>query len=100
MKLSIKVDSSTIDSVKIRTALNQLINSRADRIIYVLSQIVINDYKQDVLQVKLDAKNIYLSSDEKDRKETADTIYMVTEKNGVSNINAIVKKTSSVLFFE
>ncbi|CAO3636568.1 unnamed protein product [Cunninghamella blakesleeana] len=44
--------------------------------------------RQDALKIRLGAKNIYLSNDEKDKKEIADiisintVIHMITEKNG------------------
>lgn len=60
-------------------------NTRVDRIIYLLSQVIIVDYRQDALRVQLGSKKFYLSPQENKRKEKADeidiekAIYMVTE---------------------
>lgn len=67
-------------------------NSRVDRVIYLLSNVVLNDYRQEALRIHYGAKLFYLSPHEKKRKETADAIdidvavRMITEdhENNVS----------------
>lgn len=60
-------------------------NTRVDRIIYLLSQVVIVDYRQDALRVQIGSKQFYLSPQEKQRKQKADDIsieeavYMISE---------------------
>ncbi|KAG1607823.1 hypothetical protein G6F46_012008 [Rhizopus delemar] len=49
-------------------------NCRVDRVVYLLSQVVINDYRQDALRVHLGTKNLFLSKIEKERKEKAESI--------------------------
>lgn len=44
-------------------------NCRVDRVVYLLSQVVINDYRQDALRVHLGTKNLFLSKIEKNVKK-------------------------------
>lgn len=60
-------------------------NKRVDRIVYILSQVVINDYRQDALQVQLGIKAFHLTEKENKSKALADNIdidnaiYMIIE---------------------
>jgi hypothetical protein len=42
-----------------------------DRVIYILSQVVINDYRQDALQVQFGIKNFHLTKKEKKKQKTS-----------------------------
>jgi hypothetical protein len=60
-------------------------NTRVDRIIYILSQVVVSDYRQEALQVKLGIKSYHLTKKEKQSKrlaydiDTATATYMIIE---------------------
>jgi hypothetical protein len=62
-------------------------NSRVDRIIYILSQVVINDYRQEALQVQFGIKAFHLTKKEKKSKKLAydididNAIYMIIEND-------------------
>lgn len=66
-------------------------NCRIDRVVYLLSQVIINDYRQDALRVHLGTSNFFLSNKEMERKQKADgvdideAISMVTFSNDDSN---------------
>ena len=60
-------------------------NTRVDRIIYILSHVVIVDYRQEALQMQIGSKKFYLSPQEKQRQEKVNEIdiekavYIITE---------------------
>lgn len=78
-------------------------NVRVDKIVYLLSHVVIIDYRQDALRVQIGLKKIHLSPQEEQRKEKADDIdideavYMVTELNDNVRNHILFASTIGVL---
>ena len=68
-------------------------NTRVDRVVYILSQLVVADYRQEAVQVQYGYKKMHLTKQEKERKSKAENInidqavYMITIDDNNSNVS-------------